>query len=434
MDKTGCIILVLAWIALSSGRSNLSAQETLSDAWNVAVTASRQIQAENRTIESQRYQEEAITARRVPRFTAESSYTVLSEQVNANVDVSSLTGRESTLVVPALDQEFGTSSINVTIPLYLGGKIAAFEKAQNLTTQAATYQRTAVISQIRLEVTQAYFGVLRMEKIKLIAEATKKSLDNRLKDTQSLLEQGVTTQTAFLSVKVAQANAEQMVYESNFGLRTARSTYNRLLWRSMDADVQITEIALPTSQPDVETLTQLALHQRPELARLDALAQALTAKSTGTRADVLPQVVAGISYGYLQNKTLAPNDVAQETVGMTWTPFDGISRAHATAMERESIAVSQMREEMGSVITLQVQKAWNDGQAARHKIDVAREAVRQADENLKLVSGQFKEGVATYTEVLDAQSLWTASHNNLYNVYYNAILAYYTLEYAVGNI
>lgn len=433
MSKTGCVILILAWIALSV-RSNLNGQETLSDAWEVAVTASRQIQAENQTIESQRYQEEAITAQRVPRFTAESSYTVLSEQVNANVDVSSLTGRESTLVVPALDQEFGTSSINVTMPLYLGGKIVAFEKAQNFTTQAATYQRTAVISQLRLEVTRAYFGVLRMEKIKLIAESTKKSLDNRLKDTQSLLDQGVTTQTAFLSVKVAQANAEQMVFESDFGLRSARSAYNRLLWRSMDADVQITEIELPTEQTDVETLTGLALRQRPELARLDALSRALSAKSTGTRADIRPQVVAGVSYGYLQNKTLAPNDVAQGTVGMTWTPFDGISRAQATAIERESMAVSHMREEMANAIALQVQKAWNDGQAARHKIDVAREAVRQADENLKLINGLFKEGVATYTEVLDAQSLWTASHNNLYNVYYKAIVAYYTLEYVVGNI
>ncbi len=433
MNKTRCFIFILVWILWFSDR-NVFSRETLFDAWNIAVSTSRHVQAENSTIQSERYQGEAISAERVPRIIGESSYTMTSEHLYANIDTTPLVGKSSSMAISVLDKDFTTSSINVTVPLYLGGKISAMENAQNNIVQAATHQRTSVISQLRLKVTQAYFGVLRMEKIVQVAEATKKSLDNRLKDTKDLMEQGVMTQTAFLSVKVAQANAVQMVCETDFGLRTARSTYNRLLWRAMDAEVNLEEMELPEATMDLAVLTDLALRQRSELARLDSTSRALMAKSSGIGADRAPQVAAAVSYGYLQNETLSTNDITQGTVGMTWMPFDGISRAKEQAVQEESIAVRKMRDELANGIQLQVQKSWNDEQSARHKINVAQEAVVQADENLKLVTEQYREGVITYTEVLDAQSLWTQSYTNLYNVYYNALMAHYTLEFVVGNL
>ena len=93
-----------------------------------------------------------------------------------------------------------------------------------------------------------------------------------------------------------------------------------------------------------------------------------------------------------------------------------------------------MRDEVANAIRLQVQKAYNDNQVARNRIGIAKLAVEQSEENLRLVKEQFKQGIATYTQVLDAQALWNQAHSNFCNAVYDALLASYTLKHAVGTL
>lgn len=442
------IVVINALICVSAW-----GQETLDQAWEQAIAASRKLESGSFSISAAQYTKQAASAARLPKLMAESSYTAMSTEPKMQVDMSrpmqgfAYAAQQSNLPVlaqnimalptsmetPVSNQSFGTASVGMVVPLYTGGKISSLERAGESLTQAAVYDRNANISNLKLEVAAAYFMVQRVEKLYEVTLAAKASLDGHLKDVQNLLNQGLVTRTALLSAQVAQAEAEQNVLRTEYALKTAKAAYNRLLWRPLETPVSLTEMNLPLNNYSVDALMDTAIRLRPELSQLAAQSQAINSKADSIRSERLPQVAAGASFTYYENDHLSTNGYGQGSVGMVWTPFDNVSRAKERAARNEAYAVSKMRDEASNAIRLQVQKAFNDDQVARNRIQIAKLAVTQSEENLRLVKDQFKQGLATYTQVLDAQTLWNQAHFNYANAIYDALSAAYTLKHAVGS-
>ena len=95
-------------------------------------------------------------------------------------------------------------------------------------------------------------------------------------------------------------------------------------------------------------------------------------------------------------------------------------------------AAARMRDETRSLIELQVRSAWTTERETRSRIEVAQLGKRQADENLRVVTRQFQEGLVNHTEVLDAQTQQTSAAMNLCHATYDAIVATYRLRRAIG--
>jgi outer membrane protein TolC len=70
--------------------------------------------------------------------------------------------------------------------------------------------------------------------------------------------------------------------------------------------------------------------------------------------------------------------------------------------------------------------------AARERIDLARPAVVQAAEDLRLVRVRYGNGNATPTDVVDAEAALTRSQQRLYSATYSYLAALARLAYAVG--
>ena len=81
-----------------------------------------------------------------------------------------------------------------------------------------------------------------------------------------------------------------------------------------------------------------------------------------------------------------------------------------------------------------VRSGWLEVQETRLRIPVARIAVEQAGENITYVTDRYRQGLSTYTEVLDAESRRVTSFNNLYEANYDAVIAVFRLRRAVGNL
>ncbi len=86
------------------------------------------------------------------------------------------------------------------------------------------------------------------------------------------------------------------------------------------------------------------------------------------------------------------------------------------------------------MIALEVRRAWNDRNEAANRMDVARQAVDQAMENLRVVRNRYAAGASTNSEVLDAETLREQSLSNRDNARYDFVLARLRLARAVGNL
>jgi outer membrane protein TolC len=218
-------------------------------------------------------------------------------------------------------------------------------------------------------------------------------------------------------------------------LNIANASYNRLLGRSFDHQVEIADFSPEPVATDFEDLESKALEKRPELISLSEQALSLQHQASGIRSSTLPQLAFSGGYSFTQNKYQVHEDVWSATFGLRWDFFDGgVSRHNANALLQKAEAITEIRKDTASLISLQVRQASLDVDEAYKRIDVTREAVSQSEENLKVAKDRYREGVGTNTEVLDAETLRTKSHSNYYNAVYDAVLANIRLKYVTGEL
>lgn len=68
----------------------------------------------------------------------------------------------------------------------------------------------------------------------------------------------------------------------------------------------------------------------------------------------------------------------------------------------------------------------------RKGIDRARPAVDQAEESYRLVRTRYKEGEATPSDIIDAETAFVRAQESYYNSIYDYLTALAALEYAMG--
>ena len=231
------------------------------------------------------------------------------------------------------------------------------------------------------------------------------------------------------------ADAQQQALDANNKLEMARAAYNRALGRDLAAPVHLAELQDNGARSDYEGLTALALQQRPELSTLSAQARALQQQAASERAKNGPQVQLQGGYLYQEDRYVNPNGVAGVLLGVQWNALDmGRVRNEANALAQKAEAVTRMRRDAESMIALEVRQRWLELETARQRVQVARRATAQADENLRVARDRYQHQFGTNTEVLDAETLRVQAYTNLFDSSYQAVLAGLRLRQAVGTL
>jgi outer membrane protein TolC len=96
----------------------------------------------------------------------------------------------------------------------------------------------------------------------------------------------------------------------------------------------------------------------------------------------------------------------------------GASSSKSGMARAELRSLKLTRDKLLDDIRLEVKGAYLDLQSSAQKIEVAKTAVAQAEENLRLQRLRYKEGVGTATDVLDAVTLLTTAESNSWKSLY----------------
>lgn len=430
------IIIFAVFSGLIAGKTMPISAETLEDAWYTALRASHRLQAQGHQVQAARAEHQAARAARNPVVSNSTAFVALSEQPSFSFEVPSLVPGlipAFDLDVPLADKNFAVSATTVTLPLYTGGKIKAAVDATRHQLRATHAGLAASTQDLKFEVVEAYFLVLRARQLRDVASSTERSLFRHRHDVEKMLQQKLVTKNALLAADAAWAAAQQQLLQAKNAAQIAESSYNRYLGRPLNCMVLIEEMPLPPICDDLTCLTFEAMHHRKELAQVASQSRASAALSKVAHSDRMPKVVAIAGHSYIENSHLDQNSLFSGAVAMQWTPLDGgASRARERVAMETAAAAARMRDEARSMIELEVRSAWTTEQETRSRIQVAQTGKRQADENLRVVRRQFQEGLLNHTEVLDAQVLQNAAAANLANATYDAILASYRVRRAVG--
>jgi len=416
------VLLAVCIILLANG----AAAENLNQAWNTAIAADHSLKSVRENTAAANQILAASKSARLPGVSLEAGFTALEHE-----PAIIFAGTQ----IPTAQDDFVAYKAMTTLPLYTGGRISQGIDAATALVKAAELGETSSTQNLKLRVADAYISVLRTTRGLKVAESHVASLDAHARDVDNLREQGLVVKTAALSAQVSLLDARQRALQATNGLELAQSSYNRLLGRSLEQSVELEELSPSLGNENISDLTERALVQSSELAAMERQIEALRHQARAIKGENLPQIGVAAGYGRQQNRYMVEDGSWSVALGMKWNVFDGgVVRSKAGAIERQAASLIEQRDDLRSLIRLQVRQAWLDVGESRKRTEVTRAAIAQAEENLRVVRDRYVNGLASHTEVLDAETLRVNSETNHANAFFDAVMAELRLKRAVGEL
>ncbi|MDP3007838.1 MAG: TolC family protein [Methylococcales bacterium] len=401
--------------------------ETLTAAWTTALERNHQIKAAAANTSASEQQLQSAQGQRLPELNINTGYTQYSQSPTA---IASFNG--DTTQFPTTQAGSAKAQAMVTMPVYTSGRIDNNIKSAESSVEAAQQQEATSELNLKMQVAEAYIAVLRTKSAVNVAQSHVDSLRADSKDVLDRFDQGIVASNDVLAATVELANAEQQQTKVNLQLDNAKSSYNRLLDRALTAEVSLDEHLPDAPTGTLEELTRNALKQRPELTVVNAQIDALEQQAASVNATRLPQVNVNGGYQYQQNRYQAHEGLWVAGINMDWKLFDGSTGHKTDALKNQAIALKEQRDDLSSLMMLQVRQAWLEIEETKKRLATAEKTINLADENVKVATDRYQQGLSIHTEVLAAENSRLTSHDNLNNARYDMTLARLRLRHALG--
>ncbi len=191
--------------------------------------------------------------------------------------------------------------------------------------------------------------------------------------------------------------------------------------------------------PSRETLIGLAERQRPEVLSINESILQTEDGILGARSRYYPHVSAFAQYYregndfFANNNEFTNSNNAAIGVRMDWNLFEGgKTDASIKELRYRQRSLEELRRDLLQQISLQVEDAYEQLQVARANIETAQAALKQAEENQRMTTLQYREQLVIFLEVLNAQVFVAQSRADYFQALYGYQLAWADLERAVG--
>ena len=301
------------------------------------------------------------------------------------------------------------SRLDLQWPVYTGGRTAALERAAIAERQASGHDLDQARADLRLETTRAFWAlVTATEAARVVAESVKR-IEAQLGDVRARFDAGFLPPNDVLTVEARVSQQQTLLIQVRNQRDAVRAELARLMGAPVDADFDA-EATLET--PDAASATPPAPvpGQRPDRLALSLRADAAAARVDAARADSKPTiaVVGGVDMARPNPRIFPRKDAWEDSwdlgVNVTWTLWNGGRTAAQVAEARHQLDASRERlAELDSQITLEVRQRRLDLESARAQVATAAAGLRSAAEARRVVAERFSAGVATTTDLLDAQ-------------------------------
>lgn len=287
---------------------------------------------------------------------------------------------------------------------------------------------------VALDFINAYFDLLETEKMVLVAQEEAERFDSHLKVAQSLYDEGVITRSDLLQAEVMLSDAKQRLLTMKNRRSFNSSNINNILARPIYAPVQVVDVPAGTSEVvELEKAWDMAEKERSEIKIIDNQLRVLDFQETAARSGYYPTLFAQGGYNYKENRYEFPSENWSLILGVNLNVFSGGStKAEVSKVLYQKQQLLEQKRKLIDDIKLEVEKNYLDLKNALEKIQVTKDAVGQAEENLRINEIRYEEGVGMSTDVVDAITLLTTAETNYYRAVYELQRARAGLQYAIG--
>ena len=340
-------------------------------------------------------------------------------------------------------------AVMVTQPVFMGGAIIAANKIADINEEMAANSLEMSRQNTLFNIDQAYWQVVSLCYKQTLAESYVALVKKLKSDVQKMIDQGVATKGDGLSVSVRVNEAEMALTQVKDGLTLSKMLLCQLcglplnesvtLADEENTKVDVTQQTLLTNVAAMGNL-ETATENRPELKVLQNTVDLSRQTTNALKAGNLPQVL--LTGGYFVSNPSMFNGFEKKFAGLwsvgvvvrvpvwNWGDVKYKVRASKGATAMASLQLDEARE----LIELQVNQSNFRVNEAQKKLAMALSNVANADENLRMANLAFKEGTASHTTVMEAQTAWQQAQSQLIDAKIGVKLSEVELQKALGTL
>ena len=430
---------------------------TLEESIALAKQSNLTLQTAEQNLKAAEAQVRAARAGLLPRVTASGNYTYFKDIQKSVIQAEGgfgfpMPGREMDGPAPPsadnesdlIELEFGAhhnvqGTVSLTQPIFAWGRYYYGYQAAKLNYQAVQRDVDAAYNQIRLDVSEAFYGALVAQEFVRVAQQSVALVEEQLTIAEASLDAGAATNFDVLRAKVQLANARSQLIRAQNGVQTAKNAYKTVLNIPLSENVSVKgtlEISENHKIPalKLEALIQHALGNRPEVHRTqfaeDAIRKQIDIAKTRSRPDL----------GFFTNYQISQNERLTE-MNRIWSLgfqinipiFDGFATRAAVQQTETTLKQVQLGgTQMKVGVEFEVRAAYLNLRGAETIIEVQREAVAQAQESVRIANLQFQNGIITTVALTDTQLALAQAEVNRLQAYHDYIVGLARLEKAIG--
>jgi outer membrane protein TolC len=248
----------------------------------------------------------------------------------------------------------------------------------------------------------------------------------------------MSTDVDVLSIRVHLAAVTEQRIQRAADLSVARSAINDALGLPLDVPHALTSALNPLDVPDMElaSLERDASAKRPETRETQLASSLAKTQSDAARSTLLPQV--GFHAAFEADREQFINKGGANwlaSIGLRWNLFNGMgdkARIQESSHWLERAHADEQR--VDSAVRLEVRRAWADLRAAQQRIEVAKAAVAEAQESLRITQNRYEAGMSNVTDLLRNETAVMESRTRYLAAVHDQRIAATMLDLAAGKL
>ncbi len=328
--------------------------------------------------------------------------------------------------------------VNVSMPIYAGGKIKYGIEAAKYLEEAAKLSVENDKQEITFNTIAAYTNLYKAGAVVYVLNENLKTAQQRDATFGRLEQNGLLAKNDLLKAQLQTSNIELSLLDAENNFNLAKINMAIMLGLPENTNIALDSSFVNASQNLKPFLDyeNLALQNRKDVKIIGIQKKANTVGIKSAKADAYPTVA--LTGGYINAdipKTLSITNALNIGVGVQYN-LANLWKSNtklAQAKSRE-IQLAATENILNDGIRLQVNKDYQNLLLAKKKIDVYEKAIAQALENARITKNKYDNNLVSITELLEANDALLQTKLVVAAAKADAALAYNKLLETTGTL
>ena len=343
---------------------------------------------------------------------------------------------------PTINYKIGNvwfANLNLTQPIYMGGKITAGYKMGKLGAQMAALGEELSREQAIVSVHEAYMLLSKAKELKTVALAYDSLLIKLTNDVASAKRNGMVSNNEVMKVQVKKSEAELKVTQASNSIRLARMNLCQAVGLPLDSPIDIVN----DENEDVAFFVDhsVTVDRRTEAQLLDMQTRLAEQKVKLEHSAMLPQLglTAGATMAdgiHVIGEKLLNHHLTFNACVMLKVPiFHAGETRHKVLAAKEDLASQRLQQEsLNEKMNLDLQQKANEVEEASLELTMRHRSMEQCAENLRMSRKAYSVGYETLSDLLTAQVLWQQAYADWVEAKYQQRIKFVKWQQAAGKL